>query len=376
MFGKKGQGKIDEFAFVLLAGIILIVILMIVWSTPTEAPPVVEAPPMPLTIPINLSSSFELTIKGKLTNVTLSSTGEIRDWISFSKNDFDVSESDIVTVTVKVPNVLARIYTGNIIVKSSGGEKRVSVSIEVTEVVTREFSNTTYLGDFEVSYTVGTETLDSKENFEVSAGYLSSYPKNLVGVLEQEKLDIVTDAYIQLVVEETNAAGNLIVLFNDQEVLKRKVSLGEVLIPIEKSLVKRSNTVAIKAGMPGWMFWMSTVYRFNSAKLVVNYEGVFSKEITFNLDQEEVENFDRFHLVYRVKDYSKPLPEMMIKLNNQIAFSQQPPLAFFNATFNKDILGNKLLLNIGNNTISFLFEEEASYEITNAILTVYYLGLD
>jgi len=322
MFAKKGQAKMDEFAFVLLAGIVLIVILMIAWGTPAETPPTVEPTSKSLTIPKNLSSSFELTIKGTITNVTLSSTGEIRDWITFSKNDFDVSESEIVTVKIKVPNVLVRIYTGNIIVKSTGGEKRVSVSIEVTELVTKEFFRAIPLGDFKVSYSVGSETLDSKENFEVSAGYLSNYPANLVGVLEQEKLDIVTDAYIQLIVEDTNSAGNLIVLFNDQEVLSRKASPGEVLIPIEKDSIRRSNTVEIKAGMPGWMFWMSTVYKFNSAKLVVNYEGVFSKEITFSLGQEEAENFDRFHLVYGVKTYSTPLPELKIKLNHQLVFSQ------------------------------------------------------
>lgn len=376
MFAKKAQIRIDEFAFVLLAGIVLIVILMIIWGTPTEAPPIVEPTSVSLSIPRNLSSFFELKIKGKLTNVTLSSTGEIKNWITFNKNNFDILELDVVKVKVKVPDVPARIYTGNIIVRSVGGEVKVPVRIEVVELVTREFSRTIPLGDFSVSYTVGTETLDSKENFEVFAGYLSNYPASLVGILKEEKIAIVKDAYIQLIVEETNAAGNLIVLFNDEEVFNRKASPGEVLIPINLSLLKRSNTVTIKAGMPGWMFWMNTVYRFKSASFVVSYKGIFSFEKTFALDQDEVTNFDRFHLIYRVKNYSRPLPEMIIKLNHQVVFSQSPPLAFFNATFNKDILGNKLFLNVGNNTISFLFEKEAFYEVRNAVLTVYYFGLD
>lgn len=372
---KKGQAKIDEFAFVLLAGIILIVILMLAWGTPSEAPPFVQPASVNLAAPMNATSTFELNITGKLSNVTLSATGEIKDWVSFNKNHFDVIDSTIVKVKIRVPFSATGTFTSSIIVESLGGKQIIPVTISVTEQKVIELSRSILLGEFSVSYSVGTEVLDSKEDFEVSAGYFSSYSKNLVGALTEEQLLKVADGYIQLVVDETNSAGNLVVLFNSKEVLNKIVGAGEIKIPIDKNQIERSNTITIKAGVPGWKFWMSTVYRFRIAKLVVNYKGVFSKDLQFTLNQKEIENFDHFQLNFRVKNYSSPLPQLLIKINGQLVFSSVPPLGFFNTTFNKDILGNNLILTI-DNTISFLFEEQASYDIDSAVLTVYYTSLD
>lgn len=367
----KGQTRIDEFAFVLLAGLIFIIILMLAWGTPAETPPFVEPTSISLTIPRNMSSTFDLNITGKLSNVTLSLTGEIKNWISFSKNNFDVLDSTTVRVKVRVPNVPTGSYNGRIVVNSAGGQQSISVNIQVSERQIEELSRSISLGDFSVSYTAGTETLDSKEDIEVSAGYLSSYSKNLVGVLTEKKLEMVENGHIQLIVDETNNAGNLIVSFNDKEVFNKNVGAGEIIVPIDRSMIKKSNTISISAGLPGWKFWMSTVYRLRSASFVINYKGVFSKDIQFSLDDNEIKNFARFHLFSRVKSPPAPLPEMIIKINNQVVFSERPPLTWINETFYRDILGNSLILS-PENTISFLFESEASYEISGTILNVYY----
>lgn len=373
-FLKKGQARVDEFAFVLLAGVILIIILMIVWTTPTEPMPLVEPSSISLSIPRNLSKTFDLEIIGTLTNVTLSSKGQIRDWITFSKNRFDVLNSTIVTVKVKIPRFTnLGTYTGDILVKSTGGEKSVPVSIEVTKYELQEFHRSIPLGDFNVRYSVGSDVLDSKESFEVYKGYFSDSQKSLVGVLTDEKLAIVTDGYVQLIVEETNSEGNLIVLFNGQKVFNEKVGPGSYKIPIDKSKIGESNTITIKAGLPGWKFWMNTVYKFRVATFVANYMGIFSKEVTFPLEFNEATNFDHFLLSYRVKNYSLPLPELIIRINNQMVFSDRPPLAFFNKELKNDVLGNPIFLNVGDNVISFLFESEAYYEITDAVLSVYYV---
>lgn len=367
----KAQAKIDEFAFVLLAGLILIIILMIAWGTPTEAPPFVQPTSISLTIPRNMSSTFNLNITGGLSNVTLSATGGIGNWISFSKSNFDVSGSTSVRVKVKVPNVATGTYNGRIIVKSVGGQQSVSVNVLVAEQQVEELSRLIKeLGDFSVIYTAGTETLDSKEDIEVSGGYLSTHSKNLVGVLTEKKLEMVEDGYIQLIVDETNNAGNLIVSFNDKDVFNENVGAGEILVPIEKSLIKRSNTVKISAGMPGWMFWMSTVYRIRSASFVVNYEGILSKDFPFSLDDNEITNFARFQLSGKI-NCTPSRPEMQIKINNQIVYSERPPLTWITPTFDRDILGNSLSLS-PENTISFSFDTEASCKISAANLYVYY----
>lgn len=375
---KKGQvmPRVDEFAFVLLAGLVLMLILTIVWSTPTESVALVNPTSVSLSIQKGASSSFKLNITGTtLTNVTLTANGAIENWVTFDKNNFNVGGSVIVTVTVKVPKTATEgTHAGQIKIESTGGSKTVSVSVEVTKASAELSTKPIVLGDFSVSYSVGSEALDSKENVELVRGLLSGNEVGLFGQLSESKLETVTGGHVKLKIEETNSAGNLIVLFNNEEVLNRKVNVGEVDVPIDASKIKATNTVAVSAGSPGWMFWTNTIYKLSSAEFSIDYEGIYSKDMTFSLDQEQIDNFDHFHLNYRIRDYSAPLPEMLISVNSQLVYWKQPPLTFFNNTFEKDVLGNKLVLNEGENTISFSFEENAFYDVSNAVLTVYYLG--
>lgn len=373
---RKGQSapKIDEFAFILLAGVILMVILMVAWTTPTEPVPIVDQTSFSLEIQKGESSTFKINIMGtKLSNVTLTASGEIRNWMTFNKNDFNIVESEYVTVTMKVPNsVSERLYTGKIRVESVGGDESISINVQVSKTGAILSSHAIVLGDFSVSYSVGPEAADSKKNVEITRGYFSGNEVGLSGELSEDKLETVTGGNIKLIVEDTNAAGNLIVVLNDEKIFDRKVNAGEVEIPIDKSKIKTSNTVTVSAGSPGWKFWMSTVYKFSSIEFFIDYKGIYSKEITFSLDEDQTEKFNNFHLNYRVRDYSSPLPEMLINVNSQLVYWKRPPLTFFNDTFEKDILGNELVLYTGENTISFSFEENAFYEVRNAVLTVYY----
>lgn len=370
----KGVTKIDEFAFVLLAGVVMIFVLTFAWTTPMEWAPTVEPSSIDLSVQRGASKTFDLTIKGKLTAVNLTATDEIKNWLAFDKKNFDVVDSAIVTVTVKVPGAVSLgSYEGYVEVESVGGKETVYVKINVIEEAEEEAATRIIpLGDFSVSYSEGADTLDLKESVEVVNGYFASHEIVLVGILTDEKLSIVTDGYIQLIIESTNSAGDLIVLLNGEEIFRRRVGVGEVLIPIDKTLIRKSNSVTIAAGSPGWKFWMNTVHRLRSAKFVVNYKGAFSKQFTFSLDANEVANLKHLKLFYRVKRYSAVLPELMIKINGQIVYWETPPLAFFDDAFEEDMLGNKLQVNVGNNTITFLFEREAYYDIADAILTVVY----
>ena len=84
----KAQLKMDEFAFVILAGIILIGMLMIIWSTPSEALAIVDPTSISLTLQRGTSTTVNLNISGA-TNVSLSAVGDTSSWISFTKNNFD-----------------------------------------------------------------------------------------------------------------------------------------------------------------------------------------------------------------------------------------------------------------------------------------------
>jgi len=375
---KKGQvmPRVDEFAFVLLAGLVLMLILTIVWSTPTESAPAVNPTSVSISVQKGASSTFKLNISGTvLTNVTLAASEDIKDWITFDKNNFNVGGYTMVTVTVKAPKIVTEgTKIGQITVSSSSGSKTVSVTVEVTKASTELSTKPIVLGDFSVSYNTGSDVLDSEKNVEVTRGVISGNEIDLFGQLSESKLETVTGGHVKLKVEDTNSAGNLIVLFNNEEVFNSKASAGDIDIDINASKIKASNTVAISAGSPGWMFWTTATYDISSAEFLVDYEGIYSKSMTFSLDQNQIDNFDHFHLSYRVSDYSTPLPEMLINVNGQLVYWKRPPLTLFNDTFKKDVLGNKLVLNEGENTISFSFEENAFYDVNNAVLTVFYLG--
>jgi hypothetical protein len=265
-------------------------------------------------------------------------------------------------------------YTGRIKVESVGGEFYVSVTVEVLEQTAEVVSKPIFLGGFTVSYSEGTEVLDSKSTATISKGYFSQKSLTLAGVMTKNRLSIVTDAYIELEIEDTNMAGDLIVKVNGETVYKDVTSVGTLTIPVGKELLDTSNTVEIKAGTPGWMFWMSTVYRLSSSTFRIDYMGIFSESFDFDVTSTQVANFKNLGLNYRVQDYNLPLSELMIKVNGQLVFWQRPPLVIGDHTFTEDVFGNDLILNKGNNTISFSFEQEAYYSVADAILTVNYYG--
>ena len=196
----------------------------------------------------------------------------------------------------------------------------------------------------------------------------------LTGLITEEKISITTDASVRLVIDATNQAGNLIILLDGHEIYNKKVGAGEILIPIEKDLLEKSNMITIRAGSPGWKFWINTIYKIQRAEFNIDYEGAFSQTFNIPMTKNEVDNFKRFSLFYRVPSggYSVPIADMMIKINNQIVYWDSPPLAFFDRSFSEDMFGNSIFLNEGTNTITFMFEEQARYSMSDAMLTIEY----
>jgi hypothetical protein len=103
---KKAQAKIDEFAFVLLVGLILISVFLIVWNTPTSAIPSVEPNSISLTIGLGETRSSVLNITGfPAKNISLVASENIKSWVKFSKNNFDVYGSELVSVSFSIPSI-------------------------------------------------------------------------------------------------------------------------------------------------------------------------------------------------------------------------------------------------------------------------------
>lgn len=372
MYCLKGQRNIDEFALILLAVFIFMGILMITWTTPTEFPPKIQPTSLSFSIQSGLSSSFDLNVSGKITSVNLSSSGKVGNWIKFGNNNFDViSGSVIVPATISVPkNTAAGTYKGTISVASTGGRVDVPVTVEVTQI-TKVTSRSISLGDLSIGFVSGATVAESKESVSIMKGYFYEKDFDMNANVEEKNLNNIKSGELLLDIGETNSYGNLIIIFNEQEIFNSKVAAGELSIPIDKSLVKKMNTIKIKADNPGFFFWANTVYNIKLAKFSINLQGAFAKDVEFTLRPEEVTNFDHMQLTFRVKDYSTPLPELTLAVNGQKIFFAKPELGFFNRNFASDLSGN--VIKVSNlNKITFSFDQQAFYDIGDVVLTIFY----
>ena len=366
--GLKGQGaRIDEFAFVLLAGFVLILILTIAWGTLSQGPVTVSPTEKLLTIARGDSKDFTLRINGTAINVSMQARGEIASWISFDRNNFDATGSTDVEVIVTVPPTIGQgIYDGTVEVVTGNNKQTVDVKVEVSSTTVDNIVKNVRLGDFTVSYSVGSETIGEKSDFEVSKGYFSDYPSTIVATMGQDKLDITTGVSIIIDISETNNVGNLVVQFNGQQVYNDRAPAGELIIPIDKSVIRKSNNVFITAEVPGFRFWMSTVYKIKSASFDIDFQGIVSKEITFQLKDEDLQDFQFGKLSFAIRKYNPTaINPLTIKINDEILFDDIPTIASFSKTF-----GIEIPLEAGENKISFSVPKEAFYELNNVVLSI------
>ncbi len=372
---RKAQAKLDEFSIVLLAGLILIAILMFVWTTPLPVAGVflnVTPEEVRTNIQLNTSSVVLLEFNGTASNITLSVTGEMKPWISFDKNRFDVNGKETIEVNISVPpSADVRSHTSNLIVTYDTQKITIPLTV-VVSLQPVENLKLFPLGVFTVSGGA-TETLDSKKPVFISQSYFSSSKLNLFGSLTSDKMSKISKGVLTILVEDENPLGNLIVTLNDQKIFDEKVGLGELKIPINKSLFKESNTLTISAGTPGMLFWAGTEYKLRSADFSVVYPSE-TKDVTFKLTRNEVENFKYARVTFSVNNYQLPLSNLKISINDQLVYVHSPPLAFFRDTFSNSIFGDKVILNSGDNKISFSFDGQGLYAVSDAALVVSYGG--
>jgi len=320
------------------------------------------------------STSFPITVSGPITNVSISVSGAVAKWISFSSEYFDyINESQIVVVYVKVPsNVALGSYKGVIKVSSTGGSKEVSLTVNVQNITTVEFLKKQIpLGDFSISFVSGSKLLDSAINAEVVKGYFAETTLNLIGIIDEPELKNVVSANIRLVISDTNKLGNLIVELNGREIYNKLTDLGELIIPVNVSQLARSNAVRIRAGNPGWMFWANTVYRIREASFSIDFKGINRKEVIFNLTQQEVTNFNHIKISALISSEQSPI--LRIKVNEQTVYIGKPPVFVLDLWVDRDILGNRLILNVGTNKMEFMLESPGTINFKNCMVTFSYL---
>jgi hypothetical protein len=237
-------------------------------------------------------------------------------------------------------------------------------TVNMTNVTSGDITKFITLGDFTVSYSIGTETIDSKNNFDVYKSYFDEKSSNLLGSISDDKLSILKGATLTITVDETNNLGPLIVFVNGVEVYRNNFPVGTQIIPIDKSLLKSSNVVSITTDFSSWMFWRRSYYHIKSAKFEIQYQGSSFKDFTFYLDEKEFNKFKFGKLTFTLNpEGASTTNNLLIKINNERFFYGIPPLI----SFSKEI--TKPFLRLGNNKISFSVDPTATYNLQDVTLT-------
>ena len=355
--------RMDEFAFVLLGGLILLIILVIGWSG--VAPYVVMVEPENKTIYMERGSyeSFELLLNGSAKNVTLKVEGEAKDWIQLDRYSLDLEGAERVKVEIMVPRTATPgEHTARIKVRYYGTEKEVNLKIIVAKKV--EERREINFGDFTISYLMG-EFVERRENFKVERNYFFEKSRGFVAILDPEIMEIARSAYLYLVIDDTNMLSNLIIEFNGKKVFDKKVGQEELIIEIPVEELERKNRIRIRTSTPGIFFWATAWYQIKEASLVVEYNGTFFKKFEFSVDASEIENLKEVRLQFEVEKYdAKKLNDMIVKINGKEVFRGVPTLVYFNQEIDKEAL------RAGKNEITFSVEPDTFYALSDVSLEI------
>lgn len=369
----KGQEKVrfDEFAIVLLGGIIFLGILLIAFNTPTEFPPKVSPASLRFELSPGDSQTFSINITGRISSSNITTSGVVGDWINVPQTNLGVlTQNTLITMTLNVPaTATSGTHTGKIIVSGAGGKFEVDVTVFVT-AIKKLTSRSLTVGDFKVRFLNEDRILDSVDNANTARSYFGEKKINLIGILEEEDIPLAKSAVARFVVEDTNNLGPIIVTQNGVDVFKQQVGPGEVVVPLNVSDMKRSNVVSIRSDTPGIFFWAENVYNIRNAEFEVSLEGSAPKTFNFTLLPEEINKFDHFQLTFLAKGPATPSTPLRITINDQAAYLAVPSPTVFSQNFARDLLGRTLV--IGEiNSIMFSFDQHSAYEIEDAILTIF-----
>ncbi len=376
---RKGQERImDEFAWIILGAVGFVLLITIV-LTITVSSPIIEPKTLDTSLTRGVSYTFTITVRSEdgrpLTRVNLTSSGEIKDWVTFDRNNFEAENSTTVRVRVDVPSSASiRTYTGAIKAETAGGSSTMNVNINVVQqTVSRVLDyRPISLGDLEVRYNRSTDVIASRTNFEVNKGLFAETKEAFSTSTPNETLAITTGAYLDIIVVDSNENGNFVVEFNGLEVLNQKTGVGKIRIPLDRSMLNETNIISLKTtGPPFWQFWSKSVYKIERIDFGIEFFDVVTQQKKFTMSRNEIDNFHHFQLQSRIGEYSTPLEDLVVKINGQTVYINKPPLILFNQTIDRDMLGNKLFLS-DENTVSFLFERSSSISLKDTTVLVYF----
>jgi len=213
------------------------------------------------------------------------------------------------------------------------------------------------LGGFSVYYTASEDKVGNVSG-EISNGIFSKEEKR-IGFAVSNPED-VSEAFIDLKVSQTNFYGRMIILVNGKEIYSDYPPVGEKLIGIDTSLLKKDNILEIKAESSGWRIWAPTIYDFSSV-ITVDYIGKKTKSFDFELSDLEFDNMVKARVVV----FGNRLgPGNLNVLVNGVKVYSGVTTVY--KDFSTDALRE------GNNTIDFYTEPNSTYDISTSQLIVFF----
>jgi len=246
-------------------------------------------------------------------------------------------------------------------------EENITFPVVVEEVgfYEQDIPKSYWIGEFSVSYKVGSEILKTKRSLSVKKGLFTEEVGRMVVKIDPYKLEnFVQTGFIIITIENTNNAGDLIIYLNDKKIRSIKNRFGEITIQVRGEDLRENNLIELKAGSPGWKFWMTTIYEIEELKFGVNVYGTEQRIVTFNVTGEQIDNFKLGRLEFEVHDYNAT-GDLIIKMNDNVIY-EGIPQRFFTRDFTLRELG----LVEGVNRITFMTRRDAYYEIDDAQLTL------
>lgn len=279
------EKKGDEFIFVLIAGLIMIVVMLFLWGTPPEI------------------------------------------------------EENISEVSENVSGVF------------------------VIGVESQEVPRYIRLGDFSVSYSVGSDVVAKKTNVEIKNGLVSDESFKMSASIDKD-MNVVTGGFITIDILDTNSLGRLIVKLNNEVVFNQVVQPGRTDILLEKRLLKNYNVLEFETSGSGFRFWTSSFYEFDNIDFGVNFYGNLEKRLSFEVYEQELRKFKSGEIDFNVEN-QEGNGVLLIEINNHRIYEGRPSIEF-NQEFDLFDVG----LIKGQNTITFSTERDTGYDIDDAEIII------
>ena len=152
---------------------------------------------------------------------------------------------------------------------------------------------------------------------------------------------------------------------NGKELYSKQISPQEIRIDLDKFQIQKLNELTLRATDPGWKFWLNTIYKIKYVKFGINFQGISSKEVSFDLDEKDVTNFKFGKISMTSQELTKNFGILLIKINDRTIFRGTPSIPLFSMNFDSDVP-----LKAGTNTISFSMETDGGYKIKDATLFI------